>query len=99
MNPFTYGGIVEGKDFCNRVREFEEISRSMKNGERLFVYAERRTGKTSLVLRAAKSLPSSFYLPIYIDLWATSDERTFAEAFARAVTMASETKVSKVLEA
>lgn len=99
MNPFTYGGIVEGKDFCNRVREFEEISRSMKNGERLFVYAERRTGKTSLVLRAAKSLPVSSYLPIYIDLWATSDERTFAEAFARAVTMASETRVSKVLEA
>lgn len=99
MNPFTYGGIVEGKDFCNRTREFEEISRSMKNGERLFVYAERRTGKTSLVLRAAKSLPPSFYLPIYIDLWATSDERTFAEAFARAVTMASETRVSKILEA
>jgi len=99
MNPFTYGGIVEGKDFCNRTREFEEITRAMKNGERLFVYAERRTGKTSLVLRAAKSLPTSFYLPVYIDLWATSDERTFAEAFARAVTMASETRVSKILEA
>ncbi|MFI5264949.1 MAG: ATP-binding protein [Candidatus Kapaibacterium sp.] len=98
MNPFTYGGIVEGKDFCNRTREFEEISRAMKNGERLFVYAERRTGKTSLVLRAAKGLPPTFYLPIYIDLWATSDEHTFAEAFARAVTAASETRVSKILE-
>jgi hypothetical protein len=99
MNPFSYGGVVDGEDFCNRTRELADISASMKNGERLFVYAERRTGKTSLVLRAAKTLPASSYIPIYIDLWATSDERTFAEAFARSLATSSETRASKILEA
>ncbi len=48
-NPFQYGGIVAGDSFCNRGQEKADLLRAMENGEKLFVYSERRLGKTSLV--------------------------------------------------
>jgi len=46
-NPFEYGGVVSGKAFCNRKKEVADLLKSMENGEKLFVYSERRFGKTS----------------------------------------------------
>lgn len=71
----------------------------MKNGERLFVYADRRVGKTSLVSKAAAALPRTGYITVYVDLWATDGESAFAATYARAVSQALETKASKMLEA
>ncbi len=51
-NPFEYGGVVSGEAFCNREKETSDLVRAMENGEKLFVFSERRYGKTSLV-RAA----------------------------------------------
>jgi hypothetical protein len=51
-NPFEYGGMVSGEAFCNRGKETSDLVRAMENGEKLFVFSERRFGKTSLV-RAA----------------------------------------------
>jgi len=51
-NPFEYGGVVSGDAFCNRGQETGDLVRAMENGEKLFVFSERRYGKTSLV-RAA----------------------------------------------
>ena len=99
MNPFTYGGIVIGEDFCNRVQEVSDLIGSMKSGAKLFVLADRRMGKTSLVRRAADKLPKASYLTIYVDLWATSDEQSFVETYARALAEASESTTSKLLDA
>ena len=49
-NPFEYGGVVSGDAFCNREKELTEILSSMENSETLFVYSERRLGKTSLIV-------------------------------------------------
>src|SRR6266566_2684023 len=51
-NPFEYGGVVSGEAFCNRQKELADLRRAMENAEKLFVFSERRYGKTSLV-RAA----------------------------------------------
>ena len=48
-NPFQYGDAVGGDAFCNRRKEVGDLLRAMENGEKLFVYSERRFGKTSLV--------------------------------------------------
>jgi len=48
-NPFEYGSVVSGEAFCNREKETGDLVRAMENGERLFVFSERRYGKTSLV--------------------------------------------------
>ena len=51
VNPFKYGGIVGADAFCNRTQELKDLSRAMQNGDRLFLYSERRLGKTSLIKR------------------------------------------------
>ena len=99
MNPFSYGGVVSGEDFCNRRQELQDIARAMQNGERLFVYADRRMGKTSLVRKAAATLPKAGYISVYVDLWATDGETAFTATYARAIAQALETKGSKMLEA
>ncbi len=48
-NPFEYGGVVSGEAFCNREKELADLLRAMENAERLFVFSERRYGKTSSV--------------------------------------------------
>ena len=66
-NPFRYGGIVLGDAFCNRQQEQADLRRAIENGEKLFVYSERRLGKTSLVQAVLDQLPRS-YAAAYVDL-------------------------------
>ena len=85
INPFQYGGVV-GKDaFCNRQKELADLVKAMKNSERLFVYSERRIGKTSLIRQALERLPKRQFLSAYIDLWPTDGEESFAIASAKAI--------------
>lgn len=98
MNPFTYGGVVGNGEFCNRTEELADLTETMKSSGRCFVYAERRMGKTSLVLRALDKLAKKGFIPVYVDLWPTDGSASFATATARAVTMAAETNTTKILE-
>lgn len=97
-NPFTYGGVVGNGAFCNRVQEVADLQQMMRSAGRCFVYAERRMGKTSLIQKAMKTLPSQQCLPVYIDLWPTDGSASFATATARALTLASETKIGQLLD-
>lgn len=97
-NPFEYGGIVGGRSFCNRSRELRDIVRAMENGENLFLYSERRIGKTSLVLKALDELPKNEFRYVYIDLWPTDSEASFVAAYAKAVTQAFAKTADKMLE-
>ena len=56
-NPFEYGGVVGGSAFCNRKKELSDLVRAMENSEKLFLYSERRLGKTSLIHYALSKLP------------------------------------------
>ncbi|MHC4943313.1 MAG: AAA family ATPase [Planctomycetota bacterium] len=86
INPFQYGGVVGREAFCNRRKELIDLKRAMENGERIFVYSERRMGKTSLVRRILAQLPKKRFLCAYVDLWPTDDEASFAAAIAKAIT-------------
>lgn len=98
-NPFKYGGIISGDAFCNRANELSDIVREMKSGQNLFIYSERRIGKTSLVLRALRELPKKQYLSAYVDLWPTDGELSFATATAKAIVQSMSTTADKMLEA
>jgi uncharacterized protein len=97
LNPFRYGGVVSEEAFCNRSSELRDLVQAMRQGERLFVYSERRMGKTSLVQLAIKQLPSG-YSPVYVDLWPTDGEESFITATARALTEAFETSAERMLQ-
>ena len=96
-NPFEYGGVVRGDAFCNRRKEIADLVRAMENGERLFLYAERRLGKTSLVLSALEMLPRSKFTAAYVDLWPTDGEASFISALAKALAEARSSVASKLL--
>ncbi len=67
-NPFQYGNVVGEEAFCNRKKELSDLRRAMENGEKLFLYSERRLGKTSLVKLALQKLPKSKFVRAYVDL-------------------------------
>ncbi len=97
-NPFHYGGVVTGAAFCNRQKELHDLKRAMENGDKLFVYSERRMGKTSLVKTALAQLDAERFYKIYVDLWPTEGELTFATATAKAISEALSTTADKLLE-
>ena len=99
LNPFEYGGVVGPEAFCNRTAERADLSRAAENGDRLFVYAERRMGKTSLVRRVLAALDPDRFLPVYVDLWPTDGADAFVEATAKALAAAAATRTDKLLEA
>ena len=97
-NPFEYGGVVSGQAFCNRQKELADLRRAMENAEKLFVFSERRYGKTSLVRAALGGLPRKNFIAAYVDLWPTDSEETFVAALARAITESMTSSVERALE-
>lgn len=95
-NPFEYGGIVRESSFCDRKTEMEDLRRAAENADRVLVYAERRMGKSSLVLRVLRQLPASRFLPVYVDVWPTHNASSFAESIAKALTTAAETRADQI---
>jgi hypothetical protein len=96
-NPFQYGGIVVGDSFCNREREKTDLRRALENGEKLFVYSERRLGKTSLVQSILRDLPRS-HAVAYVDLWPTDGEATFVAALARGIARSMTSSGTRLLQ-
>ena len=97
-NPFQYGGIVEGTAFCNRKKELADLTRAVESGEKLFLYSERRLGKTSLVHAALRRLPKGGYAAAYIDLWPTDGEMSFVAATARAIAESMSSTAGQLLD-
>jgi hypothetical protein len=98
VNPFQYGGVVGPEAFCNRQQELRDLRRAVINGERLFVYSERRMGKTSLVQQVLAGLPASEFLTVYVDLWATDSPEAFVRTTAKAITQAATTRRDRLLQ-
>ncbi len=97
LNPFEYGGVVGVSAFCNRTQEVQDIVRAAENGDRLFVFAERRMGKTSIARQVLRRLDPEKYLGVYIDLWPTDGIDSFIEALARGLAEAGETRGERML--
>ncbi|MBW2584976.1 MAG: hypothetical protein JRE36_15765, partial [Deltaproteobacteria bacterium] len=66
MNPFKYGSIVLGNDFCGRKDLLKQIAAHMEASQNLVVIGERRIGKSSLVYEAVRKLKGTDIL--YMDL-------------------------------
>jgi len=97
-NPFQYGGIVEGAAFCNRKQELADLTAAMESSAKLFLYSERRLGKTSLVKHALHALPRKHFTTAYVDLSPTDGEASFATKTARAITASMSSTASQLLE-
>lgn len=82
-NPFRFGQLVKGENFCNRLTEIEEIKKTIANGYSLWIYSPRRFGKTSLISKVFEQLPD--IKTVYIDLYNIESLSAFAERYSQAV--------------
>lgn len=57
-NPFRYGRVVNGDSFCPRPDLQRRIEQFILSAQNASIQGERRMGKTSLVLAAAKNVPN-----------------------------------------
>lgn len=66
MNPFKYGCIVGGANFCPRPELAKSIQEFVESGQNFYIQGERRMGKSSLVCDTLSRLKSVRLL--YVDL-------------------------------
>ena len=84
-NPFRYGDLALDDAFTDREEEVAELVADMRNGQNVVVYAPRRYGKSSLVLRAAEHALGEGILVGYVDLMKTPTKERFAAALAKTI--------------
>ena len=84
-NPFTFGDLALDEAFTDREAEVRELTSDMRNGQNVLVYAPRRYGKSSLILRAAQEAMQQKVLVAYCDLMKTPTKERFAAALARTI--------------
>jgi hypothetical protein len=82
-NPFTFGDLALDDAFTDREDEIRELVSDMRNGQNVLVYAPRRYGKSSLVLRAAQEAMRRKVLVGYCDLMMTPTKERLAGALAK----------------
>src|SRR6266496_2167590 len=84
-NPFTFGDLALDEAFTDRDDELDELVSDMLNGQNVLVYAPRRYGKSSLVLRAAQEAMRNKALVGYCDLMKTPTKERFAASLAKTI--------------
>lgn len=84
LNPFRFGNVVVD-EFADRDSELAEVEADMRNGQDLVIFAPRRMGKTSLVLKAGGRLSRKKGLVAYLNVMTASTKTRFAERLAAAI--------------
>jgi AAA+ ATPase superfamily predicted ATPase len=97
-NPFTFGALALDEAFTDREVELRELARDMRNGQDVLVYAPRRYGKSSLVLRASQRAVRAGILVGYCDLMRTPTKERFAAALAKTIYGDLESVAGQALE-
>ena len=97
-NPFTFGDLALDEAFTDREQELRELVSDMRNGQNVLVYAPRRFGKSSLVLRAAQEAMAAKALVGYVDLMKTPTKERFAAALAKTIYSDIDSSMGQVLE-
>jgi uncharacterized protein len=97
-NPFTFGALALDKAFTDRDAELRELVADMQNGQDVLVYAPRRYGKSSLVLRAAQRAIRKGVLVAYCDLMRTPTKERLAAALAKTIYSDLESAAGQAIE-
>ncbi len=85
MNPFIYGIVATGDSFYDREEECDHIVKTLSGGNNIVLYAPRRFGKTSLVLKAMKQLERQGFTCIYFDFMPVFSVESFVRLFTKAL--------------
>ena len=98
-NPFYYGGTVKEKHFCNRIYEIKELSQDIDAGLNVLIYAPRRFGKTSFLLKTLEKLEKDGDIKyIFLDIFHISTIDEFINLYFNAIAKSLEKPTDKVIK-
>jgi len=83
MNPFKYGTIVSGRDFCGRKTLLKQIIGYIESSQHIAILGERRVGKSSAVYEAV--LKSNECRLLYVDLLGSKSIDVLCRRILRAI--------------
>jgi len=83
MNPFRYGEVVTGQDFCPRPLVSRRLREHLVAGHKVVVLGERRTGKTSLIHETVRKMRGTRL--VYAQMWAVKSVEDIASRLLRAL--------------
>ncbi len=92
--PFYFGGVVGKNHFCNRTSEIKEIKQDINTGLNLLLYAPRRFGKTSLILKTVQEMKLPY---IFLDFMSIVDTQEFINDYFNAISKQLNTTTDKVI--
>ena len=84
-NPFIYGTVATGNSFYNREKECDYIVKTLAGGNNIVLYAPRRFGKTSLILKAIQLLEDKGFICIYFDFMPVFSVESFVRLYTKAL--------------
>ncbi|HMC49806.1 MAG TPA: hypothetical protein VKH20_04110, partial [Solirubrobacterales bacterium] len=84
-NPFSFGALALDESFADRAGELAELTSDIRNGQDVVIFAPRRSGKSSLVWRAAHALAGEQVLVAQVDLMTTPTKEGLAAALAKSI--------------
>jgi hypothetical protein len=79
-NPFQFGTIVRGENFCNRQEELSSLKSYIRDGYSVWLYSPRRYGKSSLIHKAFSEIDGIETL--YLDLYNVRSLDDFGKKYA-----------------
>src|SRR4051794_20298828 len=97
-NPFTFGALALDEAFTDRERELKDLLADIENGQDVVLYAPRRFGKSSLVVRATQKANRRDILVGYCDVMRTTTKERFAAALAKTIYNDIESPGEQVIE-
>lgn len=96
-NPFYYGGAVGSIHFCNRVDEIKELKTDINAGLNTLIYAPRRFGKTSFVLKTMDELKDEKVKYVFLDLMYLSTLDEFINKYFNVLAKSLEEPTDKIV--
>ncbi|MCF6291406.1 MAG: hypothetical protein L3J03_10485 [Desulfobacterales bacterium] len=95
-NPFRFGGVVQGEQFCPRPDLTKALVGHIRNSQNVYVQGERRVGKTSLICEAGRQAKARL---VYVDLMEVKSPEDLAKRFLTSVlAMERENFIGKALK-
>ncbi|MDH4092053.1 MAG: ATP-binding protein [Cyclobacteriaceae bacterium] len=97
QNPFKYGELSSGANFCNRKEEIRRLHAGFRDGQSIILISPRRWGKSSLVNQALATYNGRL-ISIKIDCFGLRSSAEFYSTLLRSVLQSTSTKLQQVAD-
>ncbi len=96
-NPFKYGELSTGENFCNRKAELKRLHGAFRDGQSIVLISPRRWGKSSLVDHALDTYKGKLY-PVKVDCFGINSSEEFYGTVLKSVLLATTSRLKQLTD-